>query len=264
MQASRLSSGHTPAIGLRTSSFAKKEVAQKATSRSEFDEYARNYHRELDHVLRRFVDSSGDYFIQMKCDELEDVASASGMDRSNCKILDIGCGIGDFERLLSKGFGRKITLDLSYEMVRVAKNCVAKGLAKFMQGDALRIPLPNESVDLVFSSCVIHHIPPADIPVVLGELQRVCKKGGRIVCFEHNPWNPLTQLVVKTTPLDYGAKLISSVQLKDLMQKAGMTIVDERYILFGPKWLDVRLRKMLGKYLQRLPFGGQYFIVASK
>jgi ubiquinone/menaquinone biosynthesis C-methylase UbiE len=264
MQASRSPSGHTTAIGLRSSSFAKNAVAQKAQSRSEFDEYARNYHRELDHPLRRIVDSSGDYFIQMKCDELEDVASACGMDRSNSRIVDIGCGIGDFERLLPKGFGHKFTLDLSYEMIRVAKNFVAKGLSKFMQGDALHIPLPNESADLVFASCVMHHIPPADLPDALDEMRRVCKKGGRIVCFEHNPWNPLTQLVVKTTPLDHGAALLSSIQLKALMQQAGMTIVDEKYILFGPKWLDVPLRKVLGKYLKRLPIGGQYFIVATK
>jgi SAM-dependent methyltransferase len=264
MQAARLPSDHSTAICLKSSSYAKDAVAQKPPLKSEFDEYARNYHRELDHVLRRIVDASGDYFIQVKCDELENVASACGMNRSSCIIVDIGGGIGDFERLLPKGFGHKITLDLSYEMIRVAKNYVAKSLAKFMQGDALHIPLPDESADMVFASCVVHHIPPADIPAALDEMRRVCKKGGRIICFEHNPWNPLTQLVVKTTPLDYGAALLSSNQLKELMEKAEMTIVEEKYILFGPKWLDVRLRKVLGKYLHRLPIGGQYFIVATK
>lgn len=231
---------------------------------SEFDEYARNYHRELDHVLRRFVDSSGDYFIQLKCDELQDVAASYGIERSSATILDVGCGIGDFERLLPQDFGKKIALDLSYEMLRVAKNYVAANRAEYVHGDALAIPLADETADLVFASCVLHHIPPAGVPAALSEMRRVCKKNGKIVYFEHNPWNPLTQLVVKTTPLDKGAKLISSPQMKQMMESAGMRIVDEKYILFGPKGIDVRLHQLFGRFLHRLPIGGQYFLVAER
>ena len=81
--------------------------------------------------------------------------------------------------------------------------------------------------------------------------------------FEHNPLNPLTQLVVRTTPLDNDANLLGMRKALRLLRDAGASVLHTGYFLYGPKKLDRYLYKNM-KFLRRLPFGGQYYIVARK
>jgi arsenite methyltransferase len=98
-------------------------------------------------------------------------------------VLDLGSGGGAdvliSARRVAPG-GRAIGLDMTDEMLALARaNAAAAGVenAEFLQGYLEAIPLPDASVDVVISNCVINLA--ADKRVVLAEAARVLKPGGR-------------------------------------------------------------------------------------
>jgi arsenite methyltransferase len=76
--------------------------------------------------------------------------------------------------------GRAIGLDMTDEMLALARaNATAAGVenVEFLHGYLEDIPLPDASVDVVISNCVINLA--ADKRVVLAEAARVLRPGGR-------------------------------------------------------------------------------------
>ena len=98
-------------------------------------------------------------------------------------VLDLGSG-GGADVLISARrvgpSGRAIGLDMTDEMLELAhSNAAAAGVenAEFLKGFIEDIPLPDDSVDVVISNCVINL--SADKRKVLAETARVLKPGGR-------------------------------------------------------------------------------------
>lgn len=88
-------------------------------------------------------------------------------------LLDLGCGPGWFHVNLSVSCDELIALDLSQAMLTQAKNA---GIAnQFIHADAAAIPLPDDSIDQVFSSLMLQW---SDRPEqVFKEIARVLKPG---------------------------------------------------------------------------------------
>jgi ubiquinone/menaquinone biosynthesis C-methylase UbiE len=98
-------------------------------------------------------------------------------------VLDLGSG-GGIDVLLSARrvgpTGKAYGLDMTDEMLALARENQAKsGLAnvEFLRGEIENIPLPDNSVDVIVSNCVINL--SADKQQVLKEAYRVLKPGGR-------------------------------------------------------------------------------------
>ena len=100
------------------------------------------------------------------------------------KVLDLGSG-GGIDVLLSArrvgetGFAYGV--DMTDEMLDLARaNAAHAGASnvEFLKGTIEDIPLPNESVDVVISNCVINL--SVDKPTVITEMFRVLSPGGRI------------------------------------------------------------------------------------
>jgi ubiquinone/menaquinone biosynthesis C-methylase UbiE len=98
-------------------------------------------------------------------------------------VLDLGSG-GGIDVLLSARrvgpAGKAYGIDMTDEMLMLARDNQEKaGLAnvEFLKGEIERIPLPDNSVDVVISNCVINL--SADKDRVLTEAFRVLKPGGR-------------------------------------------------------------------------------------
>jgi SAM-dependent methyltransferase len=98
------------------------------------------------------------------------------------RILDVGCGIGGPSRYLAKTFDCRVTgLDLTPEFCRVATMLAERtGLADkvdYRVGDALAMPFPAQTFDVVWSQSVAMNI--ADRERLNAEICRVLKPGGR-------------------------------------------------------------------------------------
>ncbi len=98
-------------------------------------------------------------------------------------VLDLGSG-GGIDVLLSARrvgpTGKAYGLDMTDEMLALARENQRKAGAEnveFLKGEIEAIPLPNNSVDVVISNCVINL--SADKDRVLSEAFRVLKPGGR-------------------------------------------------------------------------------------
>src|SRR3954452_18210293 len=98
-------------------------------------------------------------------------------------VLDLASGAGA-DVLISAGrvgpTGRAIGLDMTDEMLELAQRNAAEAGAsnvQFLKGHIEEIPLPDGSVDVVISNCVINL--SGDKPLVLREAARVLRPGGR-------------------------------------------------------------------------------------
>jgi ubiquinone/menaquinone biosynthesis C-methylase UbiE len=154
-------------------------------------------------------------------------------------------------------------VDLSHKMLQIAARAASLPHGGYICADSLRLPLPDHAVDLVFASCLLHHMSEVPPAVVVTELSRICRPGGLVVCFEHNPLNPVTQLVVRTTPIDHTAVLLPAKTLRQAFRCAGLQDVDCRFILFGPKPIDRQLMRWR-PWLYRVSLGAQYLVYGRK
>jgi SAM-dependent methyltransferase len=238
-------------------------VANSTTQQAEFDRYAEHYHAELSHLCRRLVDPQDNYFVDLKCNELVRIVAGYGLQLANLTLADIGCGAGDFEHRLSPVCAQIYGVDLSRKMLQVAQRRAPLRQGGYLCADSLSLPLPDESVDVVFASCLLHHITDVSPALVVQELQRICRPGGLVICFEHNPLNPITQLVVRTTPIDQTAVLLHHSELQRVFVQSGLSAVGRRFVLFGPKAIDRRLAQRLS-WLHEWPVGAQYVVYGQK
>jgi arsenite methyltransferase len=99
-------------------------------------------------------------------------------------VLDLGSG-GGIDVLLSARrvgpTGRAYGVDMTAEMLELARaNQAEAGVtnADFLEGRIEAVPLPDQSVDVVVSNCVINL--SADKPAVFAEAFRVLRPGGRV------------------------------------------------------------------------------------
>jgi len=100
-------------------------------------------------------------------------------------VLDLGSGAGFDCFLAAERVGPKgkvIGVDMTSEMVERARaNAVASGYenVEFRLGEIERLPVDDESVDLVISNCVINLVP--DKKEAFKEAYRVLRPGGRLM-----------------------------------------------------------------------------------
>jgi ubiquinone/menaquinone biosynthesis C-methylase UbiE len=99
-------------------------------------------------------------------------------------VLDLGSG-GGIDVLLSARrvgpAGRAYGVDMTDEMLTLARRNAAEAGAtnvEFLEGQIEAIPLPDASIDVVISNCVINL--STDKPAVFAEMYRVLRPGGRI------------------------------------------------------------------------------------
>jgi SAM-dependent methyltransferase len=104
--------------------------------------------------------------------------------RAGEKVLDLGSG-GGIDVLLSARrvgpTGYAYGVDMTEEMLDLARANAAKAAVdnvEFLKGTIEAVPLPDESVDVVISNCVVSL--STDKPAVLAEMFRVLTPGGRI------------------------------------------------------------------------------------
>jgi ubiquinone/menaquinone biosynthesis C-methylase UbiE len=99
-------------------------------------------------------------------------------------VLDLGSGAGFDAFLASRRVGENgkvYGVDMTEDMVKKARENAEKNNinnVEFILGEIEDIPLPDNSVDVIISNCVINL--STDKPKVFSEAKRVLKNGGRL------------------------------------------------------------------------------------
>jgi SAM-dependent methyltransferase len=91
--------------------------------------------------------------------------------------LDAACGTGRFAEFLARRGHRVIGVDSSPDMLAYARRRVANG--EFRLGELDRLPLLDESVDVIVCALALVHVPR--LKPVLAEFARVLRPGGDLV-----------------------------------------------------------------------------------
>ncbi|HWQ11754.1 MAG TPA: arsenite methyltransferase [Roseiflexaceae bacterium] len=162
-------------------------------------------------------------------------------------VLDLGSGGGLDVLLASQRVGPTgyaYGLDMTDEMLAVARrNAEQAGATNvaFLKGDIEAIPLPDASVDVIISNCVINLSP--DKGQVLAEAYRVLKPGGRLAVSDIVIDGDLSGLPVSETEVRAAlswagciAGALTREQYRALLADAGFTdiTVDVRQ-RYGPE-----------------------------
>lgn len=228
--------------------------------RAEFDKFAAEY-RAMHARNIRITGESPEYFAEYKIKDLARELGPRATAETPLRILDFGAGIGNsvpyFRTHLAHA--ELTCLDVSRKSLEIGEKRFP-GQAQFVEFDGNRIPFDDAYFDVVFASCVFHHIPHHEHVALLRELRRVLRADGQLFLFEHNPLNPLTVHAVNTCPFDENARLIGPWAMHARVRSAGFGDCRTRFRLFFPKALG-GLRP-LEAWLRWMPLGAQYYIAA--
>ena len=147
-------------------------------------------------------------------------------------VLDLGSG-GGIDVLLSARrvgpTGKAYGLDMTEEMLALARANADKADAtnvEFLKGQIESIPLPDASVDVIISNCVINL--SGDKPTVLAEAFRVLKPGGRFAVSDVVVRGAVPEAVKQSMELWIGciAGALEESEFKRLLTQVGFIDVD--------------------------------------
>lgn len=230
-------------------------------SKPEFDDLSGAYEELLiDPLCDRFTGGAVEAFHARKRDLIREFFRRRRVDTRQLSFLDLGCGKGEFLTLVREDFGQVFGCDPSPGML-AAGGLSAKGIQTRVQHDPQRLPFDDARFDFITAVCVYHHVARDLRPGLTAEVRRALRPGGWFAIIEHNPYNPVTRLIVSRTPVDGNAILLRPSETRRLLRGGGFRIDDQRYFLFCPEWL---YRKFGGleSALRGLPLGGQYAVFA--
>jgi SAM-dependent methyltransferase len=187
--------------------------------------------------------------------------------------LDFGCGNGRMLKsllvseaakpLVEQDRLRLFGFDTSVESINEAKSlmgdervCLVSDLNS----------LPGEvRFDFVISCHVFHHIPPAERAETVAALANRMKPSSRLVIWEHNPFNPITRMLVKMCPFDDDARLLTLNATKNLFGKNAFRCLEHAYVnVFPPRWLRLNAAAATEVKLSGLPIGAQYWVMFER
>ena len=127
----------------------------------------------------------------------------AGRNQRDVRGLDVGCGTGRLLAAVHEAWpGMKLSgLDLSAPYLGEARRLVGKtARVKLIEGAAEKLPFEDRSLDLVFSSFLMHELPQDVRLEALREMARVVKTDGLVVIVDslqkcyHPPWDGLLDL----------------------------------------------------------------------
>ncbi|WP_040814672.1 class I SAM-dependent methyltransferase [Nocardia concava] len=142
------------------------ETEDMVVTRTAYDEVAELYTS----LFRRQLQDNP--FDRLMIDAFAETVRDNGIG----PVADIGCGPGRVTGHLAAAGLEMTGLDLSPEMIRLARELYPD--IPFEVGPMERLPFEDAALAGIVAWYSIIHIPPARVPAVLGEFARVLRPGG--------------------------------------------------------------------------------------
>ena len=223
-----------------------------------FDSFSKNYNTVVNDSIRR----TGYDTESLVSAKLQKIAHTfPDLTDKKFRLLDFGCGVGNLYGGIAKFFPNAV-----YTGVDPSINSIKKARLRFQVNNAFQGYESQEwtslKYDLIFSGGVFHHIPQKEHSKIIEKLFSLLNQNGRLVIWEHNPLNPITQKIIKDCPIDKDAVLVSSKNIKKLFEGVSFSKVNVSYTAFFPKFLSPL--NQLEPLLEWLPLGGQYVVTGQK
>jgi SAM-dependent methyltransferase len=144
-------------------------------------------------------------------------------------VLDLGCGGGFDCFLAARQVGEKgmvIGVDMTPEMLSRARENACKGNfanVEFRLGEIEHLPVPDHSIDVVISNCVVNLSP--DQPQVYREIYRVLRQGGRLAISDMVATQELPQALRDDFEKFAGcvAGAATVIEVEEMLREAGFT-----------------------------------------
>jgi SAM-dependent methyltransferase len=98
------------------------------------------------------------------------------------RVLEVGCGAGEFSRLLAARAANVLALDLSPRMIRLARERSRLHTnVEFVEADVMTHHLPDGEFDCVATLTTLHHLPAE---AALRKIKSALRPGGTFVCLD--------------------------------------------------------------------------------
>jgi SAM-dependent methyltransferase len=121
------------------------------------------------------------------------------------QVLDIGCGTGQFTRLLAARAEQVLALDFSASMIAAAGQ-QSEGFQNitFIQADATTWDWPTERFDAIVTIATLHHLPPEGI---LPRMKAALRAGGTLVVLDIRRSSSLAEWLLAAIALPWSLLL---------------------------------------------------------
>jgi ubiquinone/menaquinone biosynthesis C-methylase UbiE len=170
-------------------------------------------------------------------------------------VLEIGCGTGAFSRALARRAKHVTAIDLSSEMIRVARSRSQQlPQIEFAVADVMGLEFPPETFDCIATIATLHHVPTRE---VLLKLKNALRPGGVLLVLDlYEPkgltdsfLNVVAMGVSVTLRLIHNGRLRPPREVREAWEEHGKTdrylTMDEVRTLYASIFPGVMIRKHL-------------------
>lgn len=207
------------------------EVEQHYTSLSLFDKITGLFQKQgIERITLKHLSMLDQFHLRGAAASMELAREAELIEKDH--VLDVGCGIGGPARMLANNYGCTVTgIDITQEFVntatRLSQLTGMDDKTRFVCGDALALPFPDNTFDAVWTQHVQMNVE--DKKKFYGEIHRVLKKEGSLIfhdIFCNHPGS--LKYPVPWASSEKISHLISTSQLHQLLTSLGFYIRQTR------------------------------------
>jgi SAM-dependent methyltransferase len=238
-------------------------------------------HKKLEEANKEYLFAMGHSEItcweSMIADTIRSMLKTS--NENDLRLLDIGCGAGKWDIFASELLSSEkhpnyliVGFDISKIPVSHANSRRDQSSSHYFLADASRIPLNNDSFNLVIIVAVMHHLENEEaFQNLIAEVKRLVNTNASVLFVENTIDNPFKNFLVKSWikmgSSDLHLHHFTSNRLVEMLKASGFKIVERKYEnlfvvylctvlgIFGIT-LPIKMVSYLNRFEKRIVHGG--------